>query len=649
MVFHAEKPARLAGLRWIVLSALLVGAAGAAAFGQGTGPAATSRPAQLTHAERVAQAAKPPILGIRYRPADAKPLTDEEKADIAKSDSLMSKAAQLREQGDYGSAAKAAAEAGEIRKRILGEPHFLTISAAVLAKTLAQFAAAGEAERKDLAQADKDCAAAEEACLKGEYAAAGEAAARSLKIRERVLGKDHPEAGLALYAAGKAEVEDHDADAAEPALTRALAILKASYGEAHPQVAVVLDRLGWLDLNRSARRGNDEQGMKQAAERERQAVRILRETVGETRETAEAQDNLATVQQVYTHELEEALANRLRALVIRRQLLGAEDRDVGVSLSNLALLYDQMGFRDEVLPLRQQALAIFEKALGPDHPYTITERLNLAAAHERRGQWKQAVDLLERVLKKDPAQPGAPAAPNLVDAWARLGMAYLETDRAEEAKSAFERAFKLVETLHSSGQADDSVSALEGLARGCRKQRVLGEAIKAYELLRTWEPMPRGSPNVATQRSLELAELYLDVGRLQEAESLLSETLRRTEKQKGNDAVDPSGILQGLSLVEERLGKLPEAERLAEQALTLADKKNIRRDAAIRALVAHRMGRVLMLEKKYDLAKFHLEDAKAIYEQRASEAPGGGDPVADRSRPVAPGNGAERRGCGSIA
>ena len=37
--------------------------------------------------------------------------------------------------------------------------------------------------------------------------------------------------------------------------------------------------------------------------------------------------------------------------------------------SDLAGLYDAQGKYDEAEPLYQRSLAIYEKALGPDHPY----------------------------------------------------------------------------------------------------------------------------------------------------------------------------------------------------------------------------------------------------------------------------------------
>jgi tetratricopeptide (TPR) repeat protein len=60
---------------------------------------------------------------------------------------------------------------------------------------------------------------------------------------------------------------------------------------------------------------------------------------------------------------------------------------VAQSLNNLAGLYDSQGKYAEAEPLYQRALAISEKALGPDHPHTRLVRsiwTHFETSHRRR-------------------------------------------------------------------------------------------------------------------------------------------------------------------------------------------------------------------------------------------------------------------------
>jgi tetratricopeptide (TPR) repeat protein len=70
----------------------------------------------------------------------------------------------------------------------------------------------------------------------------------------------------------------------------------------------------------------------------------------------------------------EAEPLHVRALAIREKALGPDDPDVADSLNNLGLIYDGQGRSAEAEPLFQRALAILKKASGPDHPNAIIVR-----------------------------------------------------------------------------------------------------------------------------------------------------------------------------------------------------------------------------------------------------------------------------------
>ena len=73
-----------------------------------------------------------------------------------------------------------------------------------------------------------------------------------------------------------------------------------------------------------------------------------------------------------------------RALAIREKALGPEHPHTAMSLNNLALLLRDQGDFAGARPLFERALAIREKALGPEHPDTATSLNNLAACFRTR-------------------------------------------------------------------------------------------------------------------------------------------------------------------------------------------------------------------------------------------------------------------------
>src|SRR4029453_730245 len=60
-----------------------------------------------------------------------------------------------------------------------------------------------------------------------------------------------------------------------------------------------------------------------------------------------------------------------RALAIREKALGPEHPDVAQSLNNLASLYQTQGRYTEAEPLYQRVLASRERVLGAEHPDTL--------------------------------------------------------------------------------------------------------------------------------------------------------------------------------------------------------------------------------------------------------------------------------------
>ncbi len=93
-----------------------------------------------------------------------------------------------------------------------------------------------------------------------------------------------------------------------------------------------------------------------------------------------------------------------RALAIREKALGPDHDNeallqaIALSLNNLGFLLQAMGNLAEARPYFQRALAISEKALGPDHPDTAGSLNNLAWLLHDEGDLVEATRLMRRAL-----------------------------------------------------------------------------------------------------------------------------------------------------------------------------------------------------------------------------------------------------------
>ncbi len=69
---------------------------------------------------------------------------------------------------------------------------------------------------------------------------------------------------------------------------------------------------------------------------------------------------------------------------------------MATSLNNLAFMYREQGKYAEAEPLYQRALAIVEKALGPEHPTVATALENYAALLRETGHPRDAAIMAAR-------------------------------------------------------------------------------------------------------------------------------------------------------------------------------------------------------------------------------------------------------------
>ena len=116
-------------------------------------------------------------------------------------------------------------------------------------------------------------------------------------------------------------------------------------------------------------------------------------------ELAEAERLNEQVEQLYKEgKYSEAIPLAQRSLAIYEKALGREHPDVATSLGILALLYHSQGNYSAAAPLYQRSLAIREKALGREHPDVAQSLNNLAGLSQSQGNYSAAAPLYQRSL-----------------------------------------------------------------------------------------------------------------------------------------------------------------------------------------------------------------------------------------------------------
>ena len=260
-----------------------------------------------------------------------------------------------------------------------------------------------------------------------------------------------------------------------------------------------------------------------------------------------------------------------RVLAIYEKALGPEHTYVGTSLNNLALMYQAQGRYAEAEPLLQRSLAIREKALGPEHPDVGQSLNNLASLYQAQGRYADAEPLLRRTVAIFEKALG-PEHPDLGTSLNNLASLYHHQGRYAEAEPLFRRDLTIAEkTL---GPEHPHVgTALNNLAELYQAQGRYAEAEPLLQRCLAIREKALGPehPYVGTSRS-NLALLYEAQGRYAEAQPLLQRSLAIAEKTLGPEHPDVGTFLNNLALLYEAQGRYAEAEPLYRRDLTIREK-----------------------------------------------------------------------------
>jgi tetratricopeptide (TPR) repeat protein len=180
------------------------------------------------------------------------------------------------------------------------------------------------------------------------YAQARSFCQRALRIREQVLGPQHPDTALSVEILGDACMQQGDVAGAQSFYERALRIREKALGPEHPDTARSLGTPGYVFIERG---------------------------------------DLAGAQSLYE-----------RALRIREKVLGPEHRDTVANIHSFGCLFQKQGDHARAQSTHERALAIFEKVLGPEHLDTASSLYELACLRLDQGDLAGARPLFDRAL-----------------------------------------------------------------------------------------------------------------------------------------------------------------------------------------------------------------------------------------------------------
>lgn len=442
----------------------------------------------------------------------------------------------------------------------------------------------------------------------GQLEPAEAAATRSLQVRQKALGKEHPDVAESLIATAAVQQLKSDFAQAEPALQQALSIREKALKSDHLCVAQTQHQLAGLyqamaayakaeklyqsSLGiRQSKLGDDSLDVAESKE----ALGSLAVAMGNYAEAEPLYENALHIRRSKLGPEDPAVAESLldlgalqrrrgayptaesslrQALTIREQKLAATDPHIAETLTELAALYEDLGDYRKAEPLLLRALSLQEQVLGRDHPQVADSLTRLASLMRAAGNLRGAEEKLQRALQIRQAKLGS-QHPSVADSASDLGDIAMLRGDLNSAGQQYDRALK-IRTAALGASHPQVAATLHRQAVLLQARGDLRGAVTQFDraLAQRKQALGAGHPDVA-QTLLGLAAAKIGLGDVTSGLRYLGEA------RAANEALLHS--IAGAGAGEDRLDGFLRSLR-AEEDLTyslLADPTLVTRDEVV--------------------------------------------------------------------
>ena len=272
----------------------------------------------------------------------------------------------------------------------------------------------------------------------GDYTKALDYYQKTLDTREKVLGKEHPSTATTYNNIGLTYHSQGDYTKALEYYFKALDIKEKVLGKEHPDTATSYNNIGIVYKSQG--------DYTKALDYFFKVLAIFEKVLGkEHPDTATSYNNIGAVyksQGDYT----KALEYYFKDLAISEKVLGKEHPSTATSYNNIGLTYHSQGDYTKALEYYFKALDIYEKVLGKEHPDTATSYNNIAGVYHSQGDYTKALeyffkalDIREKVLRKE--------HPDTATSYYNIGTTYYNLRNYTKAIENLQKALDIVEKV----------------------------------------------------------------------------------------------------------------------------------------------------------------------------------------------------------
>ncbi|MCX4243456.1 serine/threonine-protein kinase [Paraliomyxa miuraensis] len=272
-------------------------------------------------------------------------------------------------------------------------------------------------------------------------------------------------------------------------------------------------------------------------------------------------------------EPRQALERFREALGVFERTLGTDHPSTASAEHDIAAVLRTQGELDQALEHQQRALAILERVLGPGHPKVAMAVNGVGLVLKQQGKHDEALVVLERALAIQESALG-PEHPDIAATLANIGNLHMQTDRRPEALRSYERALAIKEKALGA-QHPEFATLLSNMGK-MLAQRGEHQAAQSY-LQRALAIRERALGPAHADTVTTLLDLGVVTSMFGDHAAALPHVARALELQEQGEGFGPldlalthnnlGAILDSLGRIEESRAHSLEALALREQAL----------------------------------------------------------------------------------
>jgi len=254
----------------------------------------------------------------------------------------------------------------------------------------------------------------------------------------------------------------------------------------------------------------------------------------------------------------------LKALELRRSILGEDAPQTLIAMSQLALLYRAQGRTNDSEKLQRQVCEARHKIFGEEHPETLESMNHMASLYSDMGRIEEAAALQEKVVDLNLKLLGKEHEQTLISLNNLAGY-YHSLKRYEESEELYNQQLAVMISKYG----NDHAETLNSRANLARLYGQMGQYGKAESLLlqviKACEKTLGGNhPNTLGNRN-SLAVMYFATGRIEESVDLLEVTLKLWRRNFSDEHQKTIWMGIDLACFKLKLGQLDESAELFKQ------------------------------------------------------------------------------------